>query len=107
MRAGRRRVVISGMGVISPNGIGVEAFGRALGEGKSGISNLEGVKTDGLKSWAAGQAKDFDPASVLDVAEARRVPRMIPMAIAASREAMEMAGLAIGDDEFEKQREIG
>src|SRR5439155_7143515 len=95
------------MGVVSPNGIGVEAFAKALLEGKSGISNLEGVKTDGLKSWAAAQVKDFDPASVLDVAEARRVPRMIPMAIAASGEAMEMAGLRIGDDEVEKQREIG
>jgi len=95
------------MGVISPNGIGVDAFAQALAAGKSGISKLEGVKTDGLKSWAAAAVKDFDPATIVDPAEARRVPRMVPMGIAASREAMRMAKLQIEDNDIEAQREIG
>jgi 3-oxoacyl-[acyl-carrier-protein] synthase II len=95
------------MGVISPNGIGTDAFARALSVGESGISNLEGVETDGLKSWAAAQVKNFDPASVLDPAEARRVPRMIPMALAASRQAMQMANLHIENDDVDQQRQIG
>jgi 3-oxoacyl-[acyl-carrier-protein] synthase II len=95
------------MGVVSPNGIGAEAFGRALAAGESGISQLAGIRTEGLKSWAVGQVRDFDPGSVLEAAEARRVPRMIPMALAASREAMGMADLQIADDDVERQRGIG
>jgi 3-oxoacyl-[acyl-carrier-protein] synthase II len=95
------------MGVVSPNGIGTESFAKALAVGKSGISNLNGVKTDGLKSWAAAHVKDFDPTTILDPAESRRVPRMIPMALAASREAMEMARLQIEDGDVETQRKIG
>src|SRR6185295_13957485 len=112
-QSARKRIVITGMGAISPNGIGVDAFAAALAAGESGISALEGINTGGmgsgtpmpvrvssdhghasapshLKSWAAAAVKDFDVTSVLDVAEARRVPRLVPMAIAASREAMNM-----------------
>ena len=103
----RKRIVVTGMGVISPNGIGTDAFARALAAGESGISNLDHIKADGLKSWAAGQVRDFDPAKVIDPAEARRVPRMVPMAIAASREAMGMAELHIDDGDVQKQRQIG
>ena len=66
----RKRIVITGMGVVSPNGIGVDAFARALAAGESGISNIDHIKADGLKSWAAGQVRDFDAAKVIDPAEA-------------------------------------
>jgi 3-oxoacyl-[acyl-carrier-protein] synthase II len=95
------------MGVISPNGIGTDAFARALAAGGSGISKLEGIKTDGLKSWAAAAVRNLDPARIVEPAEARRVPRMVPMAIAASREAMQMAKVQIDDGDVERQREIG
>ena len=98
----KKRVVITGMGVISPNGIGVDAFARALAAGESGISKLEGIKTDGLRSWAAAAVRNFDPAAIVDPAEARRVPRMVPMAIAASREAMQMARLSIEDGDIDE-----
>src|SRR3989440_7973012 len=107
MQPVRKRIVVTGMGVISPNGIGTDAFARALAAGESGISNIDHIKADGLKSWAAGQVTDFEPAKVIDPAEARRVPRMVPMAIAASREAMGMAGLHLDDGDVQKQREIG
>jgi len=103
----RKRIVITGMGVISPNGIGTDAFARALAAGESGISKLEGIKTDGLKSWAAAAVRNFDSARIVEPAEARRVPRMVPMAIAASREAMQMAKVQIDDGDVERQREIG
>src|SRR6185295_12724114 len=103
----RKRIVITGMGVISPNGIGVDAFAAALAAGESGISRLEGIKTDGLKSWAAASVRNFDPAAVVEPAEARRVPRMVPMAVAASREAIKMAQLRIEDSDTEVQRKIG
>jgi 3-oxoacyl-[acyl-carrier-protein] synthase II len=102
-----RRVVVTGMGVVSPNGIGVEAFDAACRAGRSGICALQNVDTTKLKSSAAAQVLDFDPATVLDPAELRRVPRMIPMALAASREALAMANLQIAPDDIEQQRKIG
>jgi 3-oxoacyl-[acyl-carrier-protein] synthase II len=107
METARKRIVVTGMGVISPNGIGADAFARALAAGESGISNIDHIKAEGLKSWAAGQVRDFDAAKVIDPAEARRVPRMVPMAVAASREAMAMAGIQIEDGDVQKQRRIG
>jgi 3-oxoacyl-[acyl-carrier-protein] synthase II len=101
------RVVITGMGVVSPNGIGVEAFDAACRNGKSGISALSNLDTSKLKSSAAAQVIDFDPRTILDPGELRRVPRMIPMALAASREAIQMASLAIDPEDIEQQRKIG
>jgi 3-oxoacyl-[acyl-carrier-protein] synthase II len=95
------------MGVVSPNGIGADEFGRACTAGRSGIVRLQGIDTTGRKSSSAAQVLDFDPLSVMEVAEVRRVPRMIPMAMAASREAMRQARLEIADDDIETQREIG
>jgi 3-oxoacyl-[acyl-carrier-protein] synthase II len=103
----RRRVAVTGMGAVSPNGIGAGNFGRACIAGRSGVVRLQGIDRTGLKSSAAAQVLDFDPLSVMDVAELRRVPRMIPMAMAASREAMRGARLELADDDIESQREIG
>jgi 3-oxoacyl-[acyl-carrier-protein] synthase II len=101
-----KRVVITGIGVVSPNGIGAEAFTAACIAGRSGISALR-LDAPHLKSSAAAQVVDFDAAAVMDFSEARRVPRMIPMAIAASREAMEMAGVSPAKDDIEAQRKMG
>ena len=103
----RRRVVVTGIGVVSPNGIGRENFCRALREGRSGIGALSGIDMEGLRSSAAAQARDFDPATVMDGVELRRVPRMVPMALAAAREAIEQADIHIQSDDIESQRKMG
>ena len=107
----RRRVVITGLGVVSPNGIGREAFASSLRAGRSGLKRPQGIDIAGLKSSAVGQVTDFDPASVMDAAELRRVPRLVPLALAASREAFAMAGLdgwiAAAADPIDRQRRIG
>ncbi len=103
----RRRVVITGIGAVSPNGIGCEAFARACLEGKSGIGRLEGIDTAGLRSSVAGQVKGFDPTQDMDKEEIQRVPRMVPLALRASREAMASAGLEIDAEDIEQQRRIG
>lgn len=107
MNDGRRQVVITGMGVVSPNGVGVPAFSNALAQGKSGLRPIEGIDLSALKSTIAGQVREFDPSSVMEAAELRRVPRMIPMALAASREALSVADLRIDPDDIEQQRSIG
>jgi 3-oxoacyl-[acyl-carrier-protein] synthase II len=103
----RPRVVITGIGVVSPNGIGAEAFDLACRAGRSGISRLDTFETNGLRSTAAAVVRDFDPTQSLDAAEVRRVPRMVPMALAASHEAMRMARLRIEPEDIESQRGVG
>jgi 3-oxoacyl-[acyl-carrier-protein] synthase II len=103
----RTRVVVTGIGVVSPNGIGQDAYLHNCLAGKSGIDWIRGVDTDGLKTTVAAQANDFDPLSAMDFAEARRVPRMIPMALAASREALARAGVTFAEDDLDGQRKIG
>ena len=100
----RPRVAITGIGAVSPNGVGREAFTIACRKGRSGISPLR-IDTTGLRSTVAAAAHDFHPASVMEVAELRRVPRMIPMALQASREALAQAGLSI--DSLVERRKIG
>jgi 3-oxoacyl-[acyl-carrier-protein] synthase II len=100
-------VVITGVGVISPNGIGADNFFQACLDGRSGIDWIRGFDPKGLKSSVVGQVQNFDPLSAMDGVEARRVPRMIPMALAASREALEMARLSIHPDDLDLQRKIG
>src|SRR4051794_26008957 len=102
-----RRVVISGIGAVSPNGVGREAFARACREGRSGLSRPDHIDTTGLKTSAVGRVRDWNPEDMMGRAEVRRVPRMVPMALQASREALDQAGLHFADDDLDAQREIG
>jgi 3-oxoacyl-[acyl-carrier-protein] synthase II len=88
----RPRVVITGMGVVSPNGVGADAFARACREGRSGVSPLR-IERTGLRSTVAAACHDFDPSPLLGPAELRRVPRMVPLALHASLEALAQARL--------------
>jgi 3-oxoacyl-[acyl-carrier-protein] synthase II len=103
----RHRVVITGIGCVSPNGIGAESFAAGCLAGRSGIVAPEGIDTAGLRTTAVAQVRAFDPASVMDPVEARRVPRMVHLALAASREALDHANLRIAPDDVESQRRIG
>jgi 3-oxoacyl-[acyl-carrier-protein] synthase II len=103
----RRRVVITGIGVVSPNGIGAENFAAACLEGRSGLSTIDGIDTSPLKSTVAAQVRGFDPLSVMDPVDARRVPRVVPLALAASREALASAQIEIDPHDIELQRRVG
>jgi 3-oxoacyl-[acyl-carrier-protein] synthase II len=102
-----KRIVVTGMGVVSPNGIGAEAYGRACIDGRSGLSRLEPFEGVPLRTRAVARVQGFDPASVMDPAEARRVPRMVHLALAASREALQQANLQPAPDDLDAQRGIG
>lgn len=106
-RPSRHRVVITGVGVVAPNGIGAPAFHAANVAGKSGLSRIAFPEHAHLKTSAVAACSDFRPEDHLDPAELKRVPRMIPMGLAASREALAMAGLMIAADDLELQRSIG
>ena len=91
--AGRRRVVITGMGVVSPAGTGLSAFSSALFSGRSAVGPITLFDTNGLASRVAAEVRDFDPAPHMAAGDERRVSRASPMGVAAAREALRNAGI--------------
>jgi 3-oxoacyl-[acyl-carrier-protein] synthase II len=89
----KKRVVITGMGVLTPVGNSVQEMWDALLAGKSGIGPITVFDASKHDTRIGGEIKNFDPSTVMDKKEARRLPRFIQYAIAASKEAVEMAGL--------------
>jgi 3-oxoacyl-[acyl-carrier-protein] synthase II len=90
-----RRVVITGLGLVTPLGIGVEETWTALCEGKSGIGKITRFDASGFDTQIAGEVKDFHPEDFLPKKEAKRIQSFIAYAVAASRMALEDSGLII------------
>ncbi len=103
----QRRVVITGIGAVTPYGTGAPVFLENIKRGVSGLKLVSAPWANDLPSKVAGAARDFDPESVLPAKECERVPRVVPMAIAAAREALEQAGLTKELEQIEKSREVG
>lgn len=99
MRALRRRVVITGCGVVSPVGHSVGEFWTALSEGRSGVAPITAFDTTGLDVRIAAEVKDFDPSEFMPRPVARRLDSFAQYALAAGVQAAEQAGLAIPDAE--------
>jgi len=93
MTADRRRVVITGMGLITALGNDVESNWAAMLEGRSGIRRIEAFDPSRVDSKVAGEVRDFDASNVLDRKELRRTDRYIAFGLVATREAMDQAGL--------------
>jgi len=87
------RVVITGMGVISPLGNDVHTFWDQLSTGKSGISRIETFDTTKFKAKIAGTVKHFEPESIFGSKETRRMDRYTQFAVAAAQQAIEDAGI--------------
>ena len=102
-----RRVAITGMGCLSPNGNGREAFASALESGRSGVGRISLFDPEGLAATIAGEIKDFDLAAHVDARSVRHVSRAVPLAIAASEEALEDAGIDPESLSLEERRELG
>ncbi len=97
-----RRVVVTGMGLVIPTGIGVETAWKNVCEGKSGIGPLTRFDTNGFETRIAGEVKDFNPESCIDKKEIKKMDLFIQYSIAAAKEALEDARLAIGPDNAEQ-----
>jgi 3-oxoacyl-[acyl-carrier-protein] synthase II len=93
MKNGMKKVLVTGMGVISPIGNSVEEFGAGLKAGKSGIAGISAFDTTDFDVLIAGEVKGFDPSPWIDKKDARKMARFTQFAVAAATQALEQAGL--------------
>ena len=96
------RVVITGIGVISPIGTGKDAFWQALLEGKNGIGKITRFDAADYGAQIAGEVKDFDPKDYIDRKEARRMDRYAQFAVAATGMALKDAALDLDKEDHER-----
>ena len=96
------RVVITGLGVVSPVGIGKDVFWKSLLEGKNGIDKITRFDATEYKSQIAGEVKDFDPADYMDKKEAKRIDRYAQFAVAAAKMAVEDAKLNLEAEDCDR-----
>ena len=95
------RVVITGMGVISPVGLDVNTFWDSLLSGKCGVDTITRYDTTGMKVQLAAEVKGFDPVNFgIDKSAARKLDLFVQYTLAAAKEAMEQSGLKSGGERF-------
>jgi 3-oxoacyl-[acyl-carrier-protein] synthase II len=92
-----RRVVITGLGAVTPIGIGIEAFWKSLREGKSGIGPISGFDASTFSSKVAGEVKDFDPTDYMDPLSAKKMDRFAHFAVVSAQMAVKDAELKINE----------
>lgn len=98
----RRRVVITGVGMVSPLGTGTEKSWNGLIEGRSGVAGITHFDPAGYPCQIAAEVKDFNIDDYIDIKEQKKMDRFIHFALAASSMAMEDSGLIITADIAEK-----
>jgi 3-oxoacyl-[acyl-carrier-protein] synthase II len=96
-----RRVVITGIGLVSPLGLDADSSWKGLLEGRSGVGPITRFDTDGFACRIAAEVTGFDPLTAMDRKEARKMDTFVHYAVAATREALLDAGLTIDADNAE------
>lgn len=94
---GQRRVVITGLGIVSPLGIGLTENWTSVSTGRSGITRIAHFDASGYPSQIAGEVKGFDPAQFISEKEARRMDRFIQLGMASGIEAFKDSGIEVTD----------
>jgi 3-oxoacyl-[acyl-carrier-protein] synthase II len=97
-----RRVAITGLGIISPLGIGIEKNWEAVSHGKSGIAPITRFDTTDFASKIAGEVKDFNPEDFIDKKELKKMDTFLHYSLAAGKMAIEDSGLVIDDENAER-----
>jgi len=94
-----RRVVVTGMGAVTPIGVGVDNFWASVKESKVGIVPISYFDTTDYKAKVAAEVHDFNPKAYMDPKSARRMERFSQFAVAASKEALEDAGIDMSKED--------
>ena len=98
----KRRVVITGLGIISPVGIGIPAVWQNIVAGKSGITRITHFDASQMAAQIAGEVKDFDVTKFLSAKDARRMDRFIHFGLVAGMEAFKDSGLEVSEQNAER-----
>ena len=98
----KRRVVITGLGVISPVGIGIPTVWQNIVAGKSGITKITRFDASSMAAQIAGEVKDFDVTQFLSAKDARRMDRFIHFGLVAGMEAFKDSGLEVSEQNAER-----
>ncbi len=97
------RVVVTGIGLVTPNGVGTQATWDSLTQGKSGVGPITLFEaTEAYPSRFAAEVKDFDPTQFMERKKLKEVTRFIPFSLAATKMALEQADLGLTDEERER-----
>ena len=99
-----RRVVVTGLGAVSPNGIGQKEFWENTCKGISGIDRITSFDPAGLACQIAGEINNFDPSLYFSSSDLKKMPRTVPLAVAATQEALVNAGIdlsSFSEQDFE------
>lgn len=97
-----KRVVITGMGVVSPIGCGLDNFWNGIKTGKCGIDEITAFDTEEFSVKLAAEVKDFNPNDYMEKKEAKRMDRFCQFAVAASQMAMDDSGLNLKDENIQR-----
>ncbi len=97
-----RRVVVTGIGAITPIGSGAAGLLEGIRAGRSGITRISRFDPEPFGSRIAGEVRDFDPLTYLDARRARRLDRFAQFSVAAARQAVEDAGLRLEDEDRDR-----
>src|SRR5512143_2255365 len=92
------RVVVTGLGAVAPNGIGVEQFWDNLTRGVSGVGSIERFDASKHDVRIAGEVKGFDPLQWIEKKEVRKMDLFIQYAVAAAQMAFDDSGLKVTDE---------
>ncbi len=95
----KRRVVVTGLGVVACNGIGVQEFWDANVAGRSGITHIDAFDTSNLASKIGGQVKNFSPSAYMPEEIAKRVDRFVHFGLACADMALRQSGLEVGSED--------
>lgn len=102
-----RRVVITGMGAVSPNGVGNDAFADAILAGRSGVRRISRFDPGEISVQIAGEVPNFDELAWTGKRERKHVGRVLPLALAAADEALRTAGIEFASLPLESRRRFG
>src|SRR5438132_5632070 len=102
-----RRVVITGIGCVSPVGIGKQQFWQSLKEGRSGVGRISRFEVDDLPVQIAAEVKDFNPDLYIAPKDRQHVSHAVALSIAGADLAFNDAGLAPKDMSLDERRDIG
>jgi 3-oxoacyl-[acyl-carrier-protein] synthase II len=103
----KRRVVITGMGVVSPNGVGNRAFSDAILQGRSGVRRISRFDASEIPVQIAGEVPDFDELAWVEKRERKHVSRILPLALAAATEALQDSGIDYASLPLKEKRRFG